>query len=89
MGLNDDHRRKLRIMIRNEILRFAPGLSEVEAGQAANAVLGAIGRNPLGTLEDCPVPTCACWMCVLRLQLDVLQHQAIMRVGREAEQEVD
>ena len=56
---------------------------------AAKAILRALGRDPLGTLADCPVPGCACWLCLLRLHSEVLYHQAHLRVEREAEQEVD
>ena len=89
MGLGDGRRRALRIRIRDEIWKIAPKLSAVEAGMAAKAVLTALGRDPLGTLEECPTPSCACWMCVLRAHSEVVYHQAQMRVEREAEQEVD
>lgn len=89
MGLGADRRRALLIKIRGEVLKVAPGLSAVEAGMAAQAILRAIGRDPLGTLEECPTPSCACWLCALRLYSEVVYHQAQMRVEREAEQEVD
>jgi hypothetical protein len=84
-----DRRRALLIRIRDEVLKVAPKLSMVEAGKAAQAILRAIGRDPLGTLEECPVPNCSCWMCVLRLNSEVAYHQAQLRVEREAEREVD
>lgn len=89
MGLGEDRRRGLRIRIRNEVWKVAPELSAVEAGMAAEAILEALGRDPLGTLADCPVPGCACWACVLRAHSEVLYHQARLRVEREAEREVD
>ena len=89
MGLGVDRRRALLIRIRDEVWKAAPKLSAVEVGKAADAILKAIGREPLGTLDECPIPNCACWMCVLRLHAEVLQHQAQLRVEREADEEVD
>lgn len=89
MGLGDDRRRALRIRIRNILWKLAPKPSEVAVGMATEAILEAIGRDPLGTLADCPVPNCSCWLCLLRLQAEVAWHQAHLRVEREAEQEVD
>jgi hypothetical protein len=89
VGLGTDRRRALRIKIRNILWKMAPKQSEVAVGMAAEAILEAVGRDPLGTLADCPVPGCSCWLCVLRLHAEVLYHQAYMRVDREAEQEVD
>jgi hypothetical protein len=89
VGLGADRRRALLITIRNEIWKVAPNLSAVEAGMAAQAILRALGRDPLGTLADCPTPSCACWLCVLRAHSEVVYHQVVMRVAREAAQEVD
>ena len=89
MGLGVDRRRALLIKIKGEVLKVAPKLSAVEAGMAAQAILRALGRDPLGTLEECPVPGCACWLCTLRLYSEVAYHRAMLRVEREAEQEVD
>ena len=66
-----------------------PQTPAVEAGMAAQAILRALGRDPLGTLADCPTPSCACWACVLRAHSEVVYHQVVMRVAREAAQEVD
>lgn len=89
MGLGADRRRALLIKVRGEVWKVAPKLSAVDAGMAARAILRAIGRDPLGGLEECPTPSCACWLCVLRLHSEVAYHQAMLRVDREAEQEVD
>lgn len=89
MGLGADRRRALLIKIRDQVWKVAPKLSAIEAGRAAQAILRAIGRDPLGALEECPVPNCACWLCVLRLHSEVVYHQAQLLVEREAEQEVD
>ena len=89
MGLGADRRRALLIRIRDEVWKVAPELSAVEAGMAAQAILRALGRDPLGTLADCPTPSCACWLCVLRAHSEVVYHQVVMRVAREAAQEVD
>ena len=87
MGLGADRRRALLITIRNEIWKVAHNLSAVEAGMAAQAILRALGRDPLGTLADCPTPSCACWLCVLRLHSEVVYHQAQMRAEREVAEE--
>lgn len=89
MGLGDSRRRRLRIRIRDVLLRHGKRLTIERAEWMADAILDEIGREPLGTLDECPIPNCACWMCVMRLHLDVLQHRAMLRVEREAEQEVD
>jgi hypothetical protein len=89
VGLGDGRRRALRIRIRDVLLRHGKRLSVERAGWMADAILEEIGREPLGTLDECPIPNCACWMCVLRLHAEVLQHQAMLQVEREAEEEVD
>ncbi len=89
MGLPEARRRKLKIRIRDVLLRHGRRLTVERAEWIADAILSEIGREPLGTLDECPVPNCSCWMCLMRLHLDVLQHRAVLLVEREAEQEVD
>lgn len=78
----------LRIKIRNVLLRHTR-LKVERANWVADAVLAEVGRAPFGTVEDHPVPGCACWACVLQLHAAATMHRARLEVERESELEVD
>jgi hypothetical protein len=82
-------RQSLRIKVKNALWRLAPRAEAASVWEATDAVLAAVGTEPLGLLEDEPVPSCACWECVLRLSAQVLQHRAMMLVKYEAAEEHD
>lgn len=79
----------LRIKVKNALWRLAPRAEAASVWAATDAVIAAIDREPLGLMDDEPVPACACWECVLRLSAQVLQHHAMMRVERESLEEHD
>lgn len=84
-----NERRSVRIKIRNVLWRYYPRASDARITWTTDAIMDVIGRYPLALLEDEPVPGCACWLCVLRLNAWVAQHNAIMRVERESMEEYD
>jgi hypothetical protein len=82
-------RRARRIKIRNALWRLAPKAEAAETWEALETILAAVDREPLALTDDEPVPDCACWECVLRLNAQVAQHCARMRVEREWQEEHD
>lgn len=86
--LTNQHRRRLRIRIRNAIMRF-PGTTKEKAEWMADVVLDEVHVEPLAFAEECPVPECACWGCVLLLHASVTQERNRMLVAAEAAEDHD
>jgi hypothetical protein len=77
MGLHGRQRRALRLQLRDVLWKFKPDADAIEIGAAVLKVMQVVDQAPLGTfLGAPPVPNCACWQCVLRLQAGIIQTQA-------------
>lgn len=79
----------LRIKVKNALWRFAPRAEAASVWPATDRIIAVIDSEPLALLDDEPVKDCACWECVLRLNAQVAQHCARMRVERESLEEHD
>ena len=78
-----NRQRALRLKLRDVLYRLKPDADAADIFDTVVKVIRAVEQEPLAVLAEDPVPGCACWLCVLRLNAGVTQEAARRAVEQE------